>query len=647
MKKIAFFAAVVGLVAATGMLVTSCAARLMPWQQSGQSLAGAAGQAVAYLADRPLAKPATALRADSKVAVQIPWPAFAEPDRTAQFTYGGGSAVSAVEVFLLDSLNNYQSALVVRNTAANGTSAGTASITFTGVPAGAAVVTVHTTTRNLLGDLIIGASDAPTSYYSVLAGGATKSVTPMSGDQNSQFLVFRSSDLLSAAAANGAPSIYLTTDRVYDTGSRTNANEITDGWSSARAGYGLGHTKVTVPAQGSVNATVVVTAPPTFDPATYMALTDAASAATFSATDVANAMTLVASNTLLTDEILATDSALHTSQLTTPKSEIVDLAKDLGYRIPITQVSGNTIAFNTTKAFRPSASLGNLPAYNIYLLRGSAISLIHLKTLKPPTMVVLPDSVASAPSSLVNKGISLKSTETDSVRLILRDKFANPVSDIGKWAGPNANNTIRRSVSPLGNDANATRLLVPTRTVGSVSTFACADPVNKPGIWTATYTQGTLAATDKGASPSIAMDITAGSLTGLSQYFLSFDDFEANNLAVKVGATTPVTGEVKIEIFATQGATEAAQVRATAQFALSAVNTASASLPIFDGLYSLVTGGALTTTANGAAITNIVTKVNTSGASRKAGDTDRLSVSVASGSVTLFPSTFATYTWAK
>ena len=645
MKKFGYIAAVVGLVAATGMLVTSCAARLMPIGPSGQSVAGAAGATVASLTDRPLAKPAASVRADSKVAVQIPWPEF-QPDRTGQFLYGGGSAVAAVEVFLVDSLHNYQSAVVVRNTAANGTSAGTASITFTNVPAGAAVVTVHTTTRNLLGDLIIGASDAASSYISKQSDGSTLSVTTMSGDQTSQFLVFNSADLVGGASDNGAPTVYLTTDRVFDTGSRTNANEISDGASTARAGYGMGFTKVDVPTSGSIAATVTVSAAPTFAPESYLAPADPASAATFSVTDTAHAMTLTAANTLLTDEILATDSALHTTAFL-DKTEIVDLAKNLGYRIPITQVSGNQIAFSTTKAFAPHASLGNLPAYNIYLLRGSAISLIYLKTLKPPTMAVLPDAVSALQRALVNKGSSLKAGDTETLKLILRDKFNNYVSDIGKLAGPNGNNVIRRSVSPLGIDANATHLLIPGKTYGNVGTFSCADPVNKPGIWTATYSQGSMAASDKGASPSITFDTPAGAVTGLAQYFLPFDFFEADNLAVKVGATTPFTGNVQIDLYATQGATDSTQVVASAQYALTAVNSASASLPVLEGLYALVTGGALTTAANGATITNIVTKVGASASARKVGDTDRLTVSVASGSTPLFPSTFINYTWAK
>lgn len=647
MKKFGYIAAVVGLTGATGLLVTSCASRVMPWQSSGPNLAAAAGGTIAAAAERPFAKPASSVRAESKVAVEIPWPEF-KGDRTAQFTYGGGSAVSAVEVLLVDSLHNYQSAVVVRNTAANGTASGSAFITFTGVPSGPAVVTVHTTTRNPLGDLIIGASDAPTSYISSIDG-ATHSVVPMAGDQNSQFLVFRSSDLLGGAAANGAPTVYLTMDRVHDTGSRTNANEMTDGASTARAGYGLGATKVTVPAKGQVAATVNVTEAPTFAADTYLAEGEPVPAATFSATDQAFAMTLKGNNVvhqgLLPDEILATDSALHASQIA-KKSEIVDLAKDLGYRIPVARVTGDTLEFNTTKAFKPIGT-DKLPNLNIYLLRGSAISLIHLGKSQPPKMAVLPDIVANDKSSLAATGKSLKAGDTDTVKLILKDRFGNPVSDIGKWAGPNANNSIKRTLGPVSIDPLATRLLVPGKTYGNVSTFACTEPGTKPGVWTATYTQGSLPATTKGASPSIFADSAPGNILGLAEFLLRFEHFEANNTAVVIDVADNA-GAFDVKLYSTQGATESSQIVATTTFQSGDVTTASASLAIpgFSN-FALVTGGALSTTANGTKVNNIVTKVAASGASRKAGDTDRLGISVASGSTTVFSNVNVTYTWAK
>lgn len=647
MKKYGYIAAAVGLAAATGLLVTSCASRILPGQSAGPSFAADAAKAVQGASSRPLARPAGSVPAEGKVAVQIPWPEF-KPDRKTQFTYGGGSAVSAVEVLLFDSLHNYQSAVVLRNTAANGTASGSAFITFTGVPAGPAVITVHTTTRNLLGDLIIGASDAPTSYISNI-GGATHSVTPMSGDQNSQFLVFRSSDLLGGAAANGAPSVYLTMDRVHDTGGRTNANEMTDGATSARAGYGIGATKVTVPSRGSVEATINVTAAPTFAAESYLPEGEPVPAATFSATDTAFAMTLKGQNVvaggLLPDEILATNSALHLTALAN-RTEIVDLAKDLGYRIPISRVTGDTLEFNTTRAFLPIGA-DKLPNLNIYLLRGSAMSLIHLSRLQPPRMTVLPDIVANDKSSLIATGKSLRAGETDTIKLVLKDKFGNPISDIGKWAGPNANNVIKRTVSPLAIDPNATRLLVPGKTYGNVSTFACTDPGNKPGVWTATYTQGSMPATTKGASPSIVADVIPGNIIGLAEFLLRFDAFEANNTAVVIDVLNS-GGDFQVNLYSTQGATESSQLVATATYPSSSVNQASASLAISGyANYALVTGGALSTTAHGTTVNNIVNKVAASGASRKVGDTDRLGISVASGSTTVFSNVSVTYTWAK
>lgn len=636
--KIGYLAAAVGLLSLSGVMITSCAVRLWPGGDSGRGSA-LSGREIGLTPDaRPLAKASTG-EAKGEIKVDIPWPAFS--GRSTQFTYGGGSAVSALEVFLTDSLNNYQSAVVLRNTAANGTAAGTASVVFTGVPAGNAVVTVHTTTKNLLGDLVIASAVASTSYTSVTNKSplATVSVVPMTGDQAAQFLVFKSSDLLGAAAANGAPTVYLTTKRVHDTGTRTNQNEITDGGGSGRAGYGIGAGTVTVPVPslGAVSVTVNVTAAPAFDASLYPRLTDPINSSTFSVSDVANSMSLQANGVVPGDEIIATDSALHAAV----ETEVVDLAKDLGYRLPVTSIVGNTISFNTTRAFLPNSS-GNLPALNLYLRRGSMISLLYSTQRKMPTLAILPgvfDATGSTGGSTMTT--VLKKDAIDTVSLNIRDRFGNPISDLGPLAQANSQVVIKRDIAPVL--AAATRILVPSKTYGSINAFACSDPVNKPGRWTASYTQGGDAATDDGATVSIAFDvIKSGQITALLEYLLPFRI--ASNNRIEIEATTPSVGNLKIDVYSTVGgATGSAQLVATKTAATSTLTTASASLLVQAG-YILVSGAAVDTTVNGTRITNITTKTL---GNRKVGDTDLLTVSIdASASSGAFSKT-VTYSWAK
>ena len=601
-----YLSASAALLISAAFLMTSCAARLAP-QQAPQAQA-------AHVARQPQGAPGT-------VQVSIPWP---DADRQAAFAYGGGPKVAAVEVFLYDSIGNYQSALVVRNTAANGNTAGTATVPFFNVPSGPAIVTVHTTTRNLLGDLITANLGASSSYN---VSGVGSVVTPIVGDQGSQYLVFRSGDLLGGGAVNGAPNTYLTSARVFE--DRFGFNEMTDGAKTLIAGYGIGQGKTTVPSAGVAQVTVQVSVAPTFDTSLYMPIGITASGSTFSAGDVI--MTLAASNVLTTDVLLATESPLPFT------TDVVDLSNpNLGATFSLT-VSGSNVQFTTNAAFEKR---------NLYLLRGSMVSLINLTKRVPPTAVVRP-AIYDATKTLVSAtSKSLSAGQTDGIKVFLRDRFNNPINDVSVDTGvQNSGISISGSVTPT---VTATQtFLVPGATYGKIGAFTLFNGTTNPGEWRATYTQGSVAANANGTQPTgLNAAGGAGNITKLTGLFLPYallggtqsifvnvQTFNPGPTATFLTQLFSDTSSSSTSLFASRNLTTVLNV-ASASLTINGtsggVNTITTIAPIGNSDSGTLFGYAL----NAASLGN-----------RKLGDQDSLSLSITATAAATFNSTPATYTW--
>ncbi|MBM3274821.1 MAG: hypothetical protein FJZ00_06690, partial [Candidatus Sericytochromatia bacterium] len=325
-----------------------------------------------------------------------------------------------------------------------------------------------------------------------------------------------------------------------------------------------------------------------------------------------------------------------------------DFATSLGHVIPVTKVStdSGTIQFSWTKAFLPTAAKSApLPSYNVFLLRGSAISLIHAGKRSNPTMAMLPDIFDPSNSKLNNASLGVKASAVEKLQLHLKDKFGNPVSDISKNAALNADVSISPNVTPV---SAFTSLLFPGRTYGTVpNAFAVGDAVNKPGIWESNFTQGSTAATDQGATVSIAIvtgggDVSPnGQINGLNSIFVPHN--LRSNAQINFEVLSSGVSNIKIDMYATQGgATSSSNLVATRTLATSLVTAASSSLPLVPSTNNIKTGGALDTTGNGAKIGDITTKGL---GSRAVGNQDTVTVTVASGSTTFTGS--VNYSWAK
>ncbi|MBU6427510.1 MAG: hypothetical protein KGR26_00725 [Cyanobacteria bacterium REEB65] len=448
------------LLTATSLLVSSCAARL------------AAPAAMSELSDARAVRTATTQGAGT-VAVSIPWPSFG---RQGQFVYGGGSSVAAVEVFLTDSLGNYQSAVILRNPAAGGNGTFTATVPFANVPAGPVTVSVHTTYNQLLGTVITPSSAASTSF---VIGANT--VTPIVGDQTTQFVAFRSIDLLGVSNPNGGPYPYLTHSTVYQN-SRTGTDEMTDS-SSLTAGYGLGAATASVIAGQTTPVSVTVSQAPSFASNLYT------TTSTFSA---GTTMQLAANGVQPGDVLLATDSTFATT------NDVLDLSKNLGATYPVT-ASASMAVFTTTVANAAKAGQAYVPL-NLYLMRGTFISQIHMDSTTPPKILVEPGAISAANSS-ASGGATLAANGNSNLTVTLKDAFGNPIDDLSSLYLASPASTLSASVAPVGTPHG--NFLLPGLTYGTVGNFATVDLVNKPGQWQATYTEGSVADSTNGATVSV------------------------------------------------------------------------------------------------------------------------------------------------
>lgn len=602
----------VGALAATaGLLGSGCAARLAGLPAAGGGSIPSAQQAV---------------RGAGKLTVQIPWPALG---RSAQYVYGGGGAVAAVEVFLVDSLNNYQQVLIVRNPAAGGDASGSATVTFPNVLAGPVTVSVHTTSRQLLGTLtqpgVITPNSTASDAFNVEGLPASQIVYSVMGDQTTPFVAFRSSDLLGivpgSASDNGGPHPYLTQSTVYS--NRSGDNEMIDG-GSQMAGYGLGSATASVSAGGTTAVTVNVAQPPMFASSIYNTAS-LTSNATFSAGQAS--MTLPIATASPGDVLLATDSVL--------TSDVVDLSKNIGATYSV-QVGTSSISFSTDSAI-PATAANPFPDRNLYLLRGTMVSLQNLVNGNtPPTMCVVPALVDPANSSVTTQSLALGGGSTATVVAQFKDQFGNPVNNFGSLAVQNNFSSLGAalsgSVAPTLNLASSS-LYIPGLTYGTIGSFSPTNMATNPGQWQATYKQGSISSTVSGASQSIAPTSDGGG-----------NITDINTLVVPYSAYTAL-GTTPASVSLTFATTPAATLSANSGSLSSAFVTGTNALPTtgFPATWSIGQNvldlAASLTSADSGAYFNIPTGVGVHGFhdSRAVGDTDTLTLSIpASGSFGAF-----------
>lgn len=433
------------------------------------------------------------------LAVPVWLPKVAE--RTAQYAYQNGY-INAIEVMTVDSLGRHQAFLVCRNPEAVGMPGGQVNLLFQDVAPGTAWVTVRTTFKQFIGaGLRLRPVDGEPSTFSL--DGTDTHVTAVVGDVAANVLVFKSTDLGATANAPSVLSFYQ---------NNNGSSELND-TTGTYAGYGVGAATGSVVPGTTTAIPITVAQPPSFG---------ASLLKTTRQIDAGSAVTVLASNVRQGDRVVvvrADDPAA--------TSDFLDLTKTASYDFyPLTDNMDGTITFTPTRSTDV--------AVKYYLARGEAVSLIggSASDVDLAKLHVHPGAVSQPNSTIVigsDDGVSSyprRATETDTLRLTLRDEYNNVITgnDFGArlmesylWRPamePNVTSLNNNSVSapnPLA--------FVPGATIGKLTT-----PSYDAGTktWVSTFTQGATAPTTRGASASFA--VAAGTNIDSATYL-----FDASN----------------------------------------------------------------------------------------------------------------------
>lgn len=484
-------------------------------------------------------------------------------ERTTQFAYSNGY-INAVEIMAVDSLGRHQAFLVCRNPADVGMAGGQVNLLFQDVAPGTAWVTVRTTFKQFIGTgKRLEPVDGEPSTFAL--DGTSTHVTAVIGDIESKVLVFKSTDL---GASESAPSVL----SFYQ---NNNGNSELNDTTSTLAGYGVGAATGSVEPGNTATVSITVAQPPSFG-ATLLKTTRHI--------DAGNPVTVYANNFI--DDldrvvVVRADDPAATS-------DFLDLSKTDSYDFyPFVNNLDGSITFTPTRSTDV--------AVNYYLARGEMVSLIggSGSDVSLAKLQVHPGVVSQANCTVQigsDDGVSAfarRTGEQDTIRLTLRDQYNNLITgaDFGARAmedylwlpmvEPNTtalNNNSLTAPNPLA--------FVPGSTIGTLTT-----PSYDAGTktWTATFTQGAIAPTTRGASASFAVAANTNidactylfdlSNTGDTVYTLGVEDYPptARRLSVSLyrGAAVDAdkfiasTSYIPLAVPAVAGATISLGVNAT------------------------------------------------------------------------------------
>ena len=559
----------------------------------------------------PALHPAAVARDPGGVSVSIPFPAMR--NRTAQYTYDSGFVYS-VELHLYDSQGSYQNFLVVRNTdSAVGLAAGTASVTFSNVPAGLATLSVHTSQKQYYGSIGSGAliTPSPTAGNNGFVVGVT-TIRSLGSDLTSPFLIFRSNDISAPAAAGNPTSVLFAKD--FFTARNGLGQEFLD-TTAVVAGYGTGAATASIAAGQTTILNVNVSKPPTWPKAFFA--NPVLEVATFSA----GATSSIAAPT---DSVAGDAILIASGSLATANGDLIDL-KDLPDAGTLAPVTGATVTL--------PATLG-AGSYRLYAIRGSLISRIgELSGKLAPKLVVLPGAIATA--SFAAASATLAAGATSVITVTLKDAVGNPVTTLaGVAAGLNQGATVSAVVVP-DVVATASTYMVRGSTYGSIPAFPSS---GASGNYAATFTQGSVASDPSGTAGAATLTGTASIVTpGFSQFFLpaSFN-FNLNDVITVQASGVNGNNDFVIELrtptntrFASKGPGNFGGQHPYPIAVLAALNPAVQANTF--ATCSLATNGTQITNAENNATLQI-----TNFGKRKAGDRDRVLITVvSSGSATI------------
>lgn len=416
------------------------------------------------------------------LAVPVNLPALG--DRGVQYAYNNGY-INALEVVVVDSLGRHQAYVVCRNPDL-GAAGGSVNVLFQNVAPGTAWITVRTTYRQLIGEneRLAPVEGKPSTFE--LDGGPTQ-VTAVSGDITSKVLVFKSTDLGGTANAPSVLSFYENND---------GGSELNDA-SATHAGYGVGAATGSVIAGNTATLSVQVSQPPSFG----SALLDSTRHV-----DAGTAITLPTSDVQPGDRIVVVRASNPSAT-----SDFLDLTKVATYDFyPLTINSSSSVTFT------PTRSTGGM--VNYYLSRGEMVSKLGAAngSVSLAQVHVHPGSV-SAEKTTVRIGsddgtstMARRATETDTLYITLRDTYGNAITGADFGARALDGYTWRPAVEPttrLNVDFNnalthTSVAFIPGSTIGRVTTPTDG---NNDGVWTSTFTQGSVAPTAAGTAATFTL----------------------------------------------------------------------------------------------------------------------------------------------
>lgn len=405
-------------------------------------------------------------------------------ERAAQYAYQNGY-INAIEVMAVDSLGRHQSFLVCRNPEAVGMPGGQVNLLFQDVAPGTAWITVRTTFKQFIGTgkRLEPVEGEPATF--ALDGTATH-VTAVVGDVNAKVLVFKGSDLGGTASAPSVLSFYQ---------NNNGGSELSD-TSDTYAGYGVGAATGSVVPGNTATVSITVGQPPSFGTALLQTTRqiDAGYPFTFAATNVRPGDRVVV---VRADDPSAT-------------SDFIDLTKTGSYDFyPLTDNMDGTVTFTPTRSTGGSA-------VKFYLSRGEMVSLIGGAGSVDLAKVNVHPGAVSQPNCTVRIGSDdgasaypRRATETDTIRITLRDQYDNLITDSDFGARTMEGYVWRQAMEPgttalNNNNVNAPNPLafLPGSTLGRLTT-----PTYDAGTktWVSTFTQGSTAPTTRGASASFSV----------------------------------------------------------------------------------------------------------------------------------------------
>lgn len=563
------------------------------------------------------------------VNVAVPFPGIKDA-RKAQYVYDSGYVYS-VELHLYDSQGNYQNFLVVRNTdSATGLKAGTASVTFSNVPPGLCTLSVHTSQKQYYGSVGSGSLIEPSptlgnNAFAVTGVGST--VWSRFSDVSSPFMVFRSNDI-TGGGADGAPTSVLFSKDTFK--ARNGLDKEMFDTTTVSAGYGMGAATATIAPASTTVINVTVTQPPVWNKTLYDTV-----AKEFATVSAGVDSTLSApAGALATDKVLIASGSLSLAN-----GDLLDL-KDL---------PENGLLCNVADGAMTIPASVQAGTYAVYPVRGSLVSRIgEIDGKVPPRLVVLPGAISAAKVTFSATATELAAGEAATVSIGLFDAAGNPVKTLdGLLAGLNDGATVSSAIVPVS-VATASTYLVGGRTYGTLPTLPRN---NADGIYAALYTQGSVASSQNGTAGSATVTNAAGNVLvdpGFNRLFLPNGLTAAvlDTITVEASDSTPNTAfslKRGDTIFATRSPIGAAAVEVNIPLA-TAFNTPIVGANFPAAVFTFSTVLTDSTPINPVDANGSSYRIDSFGR-RKAGDTDRIDITVQASDSSVVATSSITITW--